>query len=72
MQYKEFANDIILGVGGKNNILSVIHCATRLRFKLKDEGKAQTDALKNNPGVIMVVQRGGPGALWQTEAVMAL
>lgn len=59
MQYKELANDIVLGVGGKNNILSVIHCATRLRFKLNDEGKAQTDALKNNPGVIMVVQSGG-------------
>lgn len=35
------------------------HCATRLRFNLKDEGKAQTDVLKNTEGVMGVVSKGG-------------
>ncbi|WP_343550567.1 PTS beta-glucoside transporter subunit IIABC [Pantoea sp.] len=59
MQYQELADDIVAGVGGKDNIISVMHCATRLRFKLKQSEKAQTAALKNNPGVIMVVESGG-------------
>ena len=36
-----------------------MHCITRLRFKLKDEGKANTDALKNMEGVITVMKSGG-------------
>lgn len=59
MQYQQLADEIIDGVGGKNNIYSVMHCATRLRFKLKDSSKANTAALKQNPGVIMVVEGGG-------------
>ncbi|MGA7510228.1 MAG: PTS beta-glucoside transporter subunit IIABC [Erwinia billingiae] len=59
MQYQQLADEIIDGVGGKNNIHSVMHCATRLRFKLKDCRKANTAALKQNPGVIMVVESGG-------------
>ncbi|MBE5254233.1 PTS transporter subunit EIIB [Mixta sp. Marseille-Q2057] len=51
MHYRELADDIITGVGCRENILSVIHCATRLRFKLKDSHKARTTELKNNPGV---------------------
>ncbi|ORM62777.1 PTS beta-glucoside transporter subunit IIABC [Pantoea rodasii] len=59
MEYQQLADDIVAGVGGKENIISVMHCATRLRFKLKQSNKAQTAALKNNPGVIMVVESGG-------------
>lgn len=59
MQYQQLADEIIDGVGGKSNIYSVMHCATRLRFKLKDSSKANTAALKLNPGVIMVVESGG-------------
>lgn len=59
MHYQQLADEIIEGVGGKNNIQSVMHCATRLRFKLKDRNKANTDALKENAGVIMVVESGG-------------
>lgn len=59
MQYQQLADEIIDGVGGKNNIHSVMHCATRLRFKLKDSRKANTAALKQTPGVIMVVESGG-------------
>jgi PTS system beta-glucosides-specific IIC component len=59
MKYEQLAKDIIANVGGKENISSVVHCITRLRFKLKDEGKANTDALKNMDGVITVMKSGG-------------
>lgn len=39
----ELARKIVAGVGGADNIVSLMHCATRLRFKLKDESKAQAD-----------------------------
>lgn len=59
MKYQVLSEEILQGVGGKENINSVIHCATRLRFKLKDSRKADTAALKANAGVIMVVESGG-------------
>ncbi len=37
--YDQLAKTIIKDVGGKDNVNSVVHCATRLRFKLKDEKK---------------------------------
>lgn len=55
----ELAKFIIDNVGGTENINSVFHCVTRLRFKLKDESLADTDALKNRDGVIGVIQKGG-------------
>ena len=59
MKYQELANDILRHVGGKENIKSLVHCATRLRFKLYDSSKADPEALKRNPGIIMVVESGG-------------
>ncbi|PWC22283.1 PTS beta-glucoside transporter subunit IIABC [Brenneria roseae subsp. roseae] len=59
MKYKTLASEILEGVGGRDNVNSVIHCATRLRFKLKNNKKADAVTLKNNPGVIMVVESGG-------------
>ncbi|MEA9391872.1 PTS beta-glucoside transporter subunit IIABC [Acerihabitans sp. TG2] len=59
MKYEALANEIVTGVGGTSNINSLEHCATRLRFKLKDQHKANAAALKRNPGVIMVVESGG-------------
>ncbi|MEH0833852.1 PTS beta-glucoside transporter subunit IIABC [Pectobacterium cacticida] len=59
MKYKALANEILDGVGGRDNIVSVIHCATRLRFKLRNREKADAAALKHNSGVIMVVESGG-------------
>jgi len=59
MEYKALADEILSGVGGRENVKSVVHCATRLRFKLKDNGKASAETLKRNPGVIMVVESGG-------------
>ena len=59
MEYSVLADEILTGVGGRENVKSVVHCATRLRFKLKDSGKASAETLKRNPGVIMVVESGG-------------
>lgn len=56
---QEIATRVLAGVGGKENVSSVVHCATRLRFKLKDESKADTVALNNDDDVIQVVQSGG-------------
>lgn len=57
--YDQLAKDILSGVGGRENVNSVFHCVTRLRFKLKDESVAKTEELKNLPGVITVMQSGG-------------
>lgn len=59
MKYENLAKDIIKNVGGKENINSLCHCVTRLRFKLKDESKANTDVLKKMDGVVTVVKSGG-------------
>ena len=58
-KYDGLARIIIQNVGGKSNIISVTHCMTRLRFKLKDESVAQTDILKETDGVVTVIQSGG-------------
>ncbi|WP_214785535.1 beta-glucoside-specific PTS transporter subunit IIABC [Exiguobacterium sp. s183] len=58
-QYKQLAETIVQHVGGKENVKSVFHCATRLRFKLKDESKASATTLKQQDGIITVVQSGG-------------
>ncbi len=59
MNYQELAQEIIENIGGDKNVNGLTHCATRLRFNLKDEGKAQTDAIKNTAGVMGVVSKGG-------------
>ncbi|GKQ42188.1 PTS beta-glucoside transporter subunit EIIBCA [Companilactobacillus sp. RD055328] len=59
MAYEEIAKIIVDGVGGRKNVKSVIHCTTRLRFKLDDEKKAKTDVLKNTDGIVTVVESGG-------------
>lgn len=59
MKYENLAKEIIKNVGGKENVNGLTHCVTRLRFKLKDEKKANTDVLKNMDGVVTVVQSGG-------------
>ncbi|WP_341347499.1 beta-glucoside-specific PTS transporter subunit IIABC [Paenibacillus sp. FSL H3-0469] len=59
MKYEALAKDIIKQVGGKENISSLTHCITRLRFKLKNEAAANTDVLKNMDGIVTVIQSGG-------------
>ncbi len=58
-KYTQLAADIVKNVGGKSNVISLAHCITRLRFKLKDEKKANTDVLKAMDDVVTVVQSGG-------------
>ena len=58
-KYNDLAKDIIKNVGGKENINGLTHCVTRLRFKLKDESKANDDVLKNMQGIVTVMKSGG-------------
>ena len=57
--YDALAKFILDHVGGSENVVSLRHCVTRLRFKLKDEGRADTEALKNHEWIIDVIQKGG-------------
>lgn len=59
MNYKELASQILQKVGGANNVAHVTHCATRLRFNLKDVSKANQNEVKKIKGVISVVNNGG-------------
>ena len=58
---KEVSEFILDKVGGAENITSLTHCATRLRFQLADQSKADQDALDNNPSVLGVVPQGTTG-----------
>ncbi len=51
MNYTETAKKVIQYVGGKSNIKSVTHCATRLRFQLRDNGLRNEDAISDLEGV---------------------
>ena len=59
MDYKELAREIVENVGGEDNVQSLVHCATRLRFKLKDEEKANKDKLEEMSEVVRVIRSGG-------------
>ncbi|KHS57299.1 MAG: beta-glucoside-specific PTS transporter subunit IIABC [Terrisporobacter othiniensis] len=58
-KYSKLAEDIIKNVGGKENIIDLKHCITRLRFNLKDESIANDDILKNMDGVITIMKSMG-------------
>lgn len=58
-KYDGLARIIIQNVGGKDNVKSLAHCVTRLRFKLKDESLANDEILENTDGVIKVMHAGG-------------
>lgn len=59
MDYENLARTILKNVGGKENINAAWHCATRLRFKLKNEDIAQTQDIENLDGVVTVVKSAG-------------
>lgn len=59
LDYNQVAQNIIANIGGKENVNSVRHCITRVRFKLKDESKADDEIVKNLDGVLTVVHGGG-------------
>ena len=59
MTNTELAKQIVSNVGGETNISTFTHCATRLRFTLKDMSKANIDTLKNLEGVLTAQVKSG-------------
>ena len=57
--YDQFADELIAAVGGKENIVSVTNCMTRLRFVLADESIVKDDEVKKIKGVMSVVHGAG-------------
>ena len=59
MDYKALAKTILDDIGGEENVISFTHCATRLRFNLKDENKIRKEHLSETKGIMGVVNKGG-------------
>ncbi len=59
MDYKDLAKNLLENIGGTNNVNSLVHCATRLRFTLKDESLANDEIVENSVGVVGLVKGGG-------------
>jgi len=59
MDYRPLAKAILSNVGSEENVKSITHCVTRVRFVLKDESKANEAIIKNLDGVLDVVKQGG-------------
>lgn len=58
-KYVSLAEEIVSKIGGPDNVSAVRHCQTRLRFTLKDTGKADKEAIQGMDGVAQVVESGG-------------
>ncbi|MDR2869047.1 MAG: PTS transporter subunit EIIC [Deferribacteraceae bacterium] len=58
-KFDDLAKEIVKGVGGADNVNVVYHCITRLRFELKDSGKADRDTIRATPGVLGLVEGNG-------------
>lgn len=59
MDYRKSAADVIKYIGGKDNIVSAAHCATRLRLVIADNSKANKEALEDVDGVKGVFEASG-------------
>lgn len=59
MNYEKMSSEILKAIGGENNIASVVHCSTRLRFTLNDQSKADDEKVKDIKGVLSLVKKGG-------------
>ena len=57
--YDDLVKQIAANIGGAENVNSVFHCATRLRFKVKDTNKVDKKRLEQISGVISVIESGG-------------
>lgn len=55
----KIAADVLAAVGGKDNVDSVFHCMTRLRFQLKDRSVVSDDTVKAVKGVMGIQEKGG-------------
>ena len=51
MDYQKAAKDVLAAIGGKENVVSAAHCATRLRLVIADNKKVNKQALENGEGV---------------------
>ena len=58
-QNLQIAQSVLEKVGGRENVISVVHCITRLRFKLKNNAKVEDEAIKKIPGVMGTTTGGG-------------
>lgn len=58
MKYQKLMDDILINIGGKENISNAAHCMTRLRLTLKDQSKVNEEILKKVDGVMGVVNNG--------------
>lgn len=58
MDYSITAKELIQKLGGGENISSLTHCMTRLRFILNDESIVDDSAVSEIPGVLGVVRNG--------------
>lgn len=56
--YTLLAKTIVENVGGDENVISLVHCATRLRFEVIDRNKVNFDILKQTEGVITAMEAG--------------
>ena len=65
MDVKKLAEDLIPLVGGRENIKSVLHCMTRLRFKLADMSRADLEKIEALDGVMGVKEVGA-----QTQVII--
>lgn len=61
--YKKVAEQILSTVGGAENVASVTHCMTRLRFNLKDESLSNDEKLEDISSIISVVHARRAGAV---------
>lgn len=59
MDYEQLADIILKNIGGEGNISGFTHCATRLRFTLKNENLANEEVLKKTKGVLGIARSGG-------------
>jgi PTS system beta-glucosides-specific IIC component len=57
--YTQLAKAVVEKVGGKDNIVSVTNCMTRLRFVLKDDSIPKEEDVKSIQGVMGVMHKGG-------------
>ncbi len=51
LDYRKCAEEIVSLLGGKENVISAAHCATRLRLVIADNGKVNSKALEEVEGV---------------------
>ena len=59
MDYRKAASEVLRNIGGKENVVSAAHCATRLRLVIADNGKVNKRELENAAGVQGVFEAQG-------------